>query len=421
MSLIHDPVQQQLIEQYLKVRRFTDRLVEPLSPEDCMIQSMDDASPVRWHLAHTTWFFETFVLRTDPTYSLYHDQYNYLFNSYYNAVGKQLPRPERGLISRPGLDDIRKYRNYVDREVLLRLNSIELTPNMRQTFLVGLNHEQQHQELILTDIKHAFSCNPLLPAYRDAPFDDVGTVHQAPVKVTGGIFDIGFNGDGFCFDNEKPAHQVFVPSFSMDSNLITCGQFIEFIEDGGYQNPDHWLSLGWSKTIESGWDAPLYWVKKNGQWLQFTLAGLVPVNPQWPVCHVSYFEADAFARWSGKRLPTEFEWEIASRQVPRQCQPGADEPLADTLLSSNLAIHPTRSPAGLSGSVWQWTASSYQAYPGYTPPEGAIGEYNGKFMCNQYVLRGGSVATPSLHTRQTYRNFFPAQTRWQFAGIRLAD
>lgn len=421
MSIDSVGIAQELRERYSAVRRFTDQIVEPLSAEDCLVQSMDDASPTRWHLAHTTWFFETFVLGADPNYSVLHEQYSFLFNSYYNTVGRQFPRPHRGLISRPSLDEIKSYRAHVDRELMTRLESPEFVEQRRDLMAVGLNHEQQHQELILTDIKHMLSCNPLLPTYIANEFDATREVSSEKIEIPAGIYDVGYGGDGFCFDNEAPRHQVFLQEFAVDHDLVTCGQFVEFMEDGGYQRPDHWLSLGWNAVNEHEWDAPLYWVKKSGQWMQFTLAGLVPVNPDWPVCHVSYFEADAFARWAGRRLPTEFEWEVAWQSSSAQKRPDANEPFADHLVSNELAMHPTRSPEGILGSVWQWTASSYQAYPGYVAPDGSIGEYNGKFMCNQYVLRGGSVATSRSHIRGTYRNFFPADTRWQFSGIRLAN
>lgn len=433
----------ELAKRYRSVRAFTDQIVAPLSAEDCMVQSMEDVSPTRWHLAHTTWFFETFVLKTDPNYQELNPQYNYLFNSYYNSIGKQFPRPQRGFISRPGLDEIKQYRAYVDDEMIKRFSNAEFMRLIASTLEVGLHHEQQHQELMLTDIKHVLSCNPLLPAYdarsfvEPVPPRDRERADRATVILDEGLYPVGFSPKSqnpgqakaeFCFDNEQPQHLVFLPGCEIDLQLVTCGEYLEFIEDSGYQRPDHWLALGWSTAQEQQWDAPLYWVKQDGVWMQFTLAGLVPVNPDWPVCHVSYFEADAFARWAGRRLPTEFEWETGWRAVESLGESGTAEsdgqqvaPFADALVQQGHAIHPTCSPTQWLGSVWQWTASSYQAYPGYRAPEGAIGEYNGKFMCNQYVLRGGSVATSASHIRGTYRNFFPAHTRWQFSGIRLAE
>ncbi len=409
-----------LSEQYQAVRQFSQRIAAPLSAEDCMVQSMDDVSPTRWHLAHTTWFFETFILGSEPDYKVFDPQFNYLFNSYYNTIGKQFPRPRRGLVSRPGLEDIKRYRQYVDQHMVRFLNAGRYSDATATAIRVGLHHEQQHQELMLTDIKHVLSCNPTMPKYHDSPFADSRSGGETWHTLDEGIYEIGYEGDGFSFDNESPRHRVFVHDFAIAQDLVTCRQFIDFIEDGGYQRPDHWLSLGWATVNREGWDAPMYWVKQDGAWMQFTLAGLVPIHPDWPVSHVSYLEADAYARWSGHRLPTEFEWEIAcekTQAVPigldRQC-------FANVLLDRGHALHPTRSPDGMMGSVWQWTSSSYAAYPGYQPPPGAIGEYNGKFMCNQYVLRGGSVATSSDHIRATYRNFFPAETRWQFCGIRLA-
>ncbi len=409
-----------LVEAYRTVREFSERITAPLSAEDCMVQSMDDVSPTRWHLAHTTWFFETFVLGRDPGYTVFDPTFSYLFNSYYNTIGKQFPRPRRGLVSRPGLEDIRRYRAHVDRHMVRFLEEGGYPAEVADVVRVGLNHEQQHQELMFTDIKHVLSCNPTLPRYSDAPFAASRAKSGAWQRIAEGVHEVGSDGSGFAFDNESPRHRVYLHECEIARDLVTCGEFIEFIEDGGYRRPDHWLSLGWGTVSEQGWDAPMYWVRKDGQWMQFTLSGLVPVDPDWPVCHVSYLEADAYARWAGHRLPTEFEWEVASVALDDAGIDPVGRPFADILLDANRALHPVRSPDGLTGSVWQWTSSSYAAYPGYRPPPGAIGEYNGKFMCNQYVLRGGSVATSSSHIRGTYRNFFPAEARWQFSGIRLA-
>ena len=417
-DVIHETTANSLQKSYLQVRNFTDQIVGPLTAEDCMVQSMDDVSPTRWHIAHTTWFFETFVLKQNPGYQEFDPQFNYLFNSYYNSIGKQFPRPQRGFISRPGLDQIKEYRSFVDNSMTELLAGGDLDENTARVIEVGLHHEQQHQELILTDIKHVMSCNPTLPHYHSLPLDTESKSGDIWIDVAEGMHEIGHDNDRFCFDNELPCHQAFLNPCQISNDLVTCGQYIEFMEAGGYQHPQYWLALGWSTACEQGWDAPMYWTKIDDQWHIFTLAGLQPVNPEWPVCHVSYFEADAFARWSGKRLPTEFEWEVASRKLDDSSDRGGQ--FADDLLSRNKAIHPTDSTRALFGGVWQWTSSSYSAYPGYQPPAGAIGEYNGKFMCNQYVLRGGSVATSKDHIRRTYRNFFPPQSRWQFFGIRLA-
>ena len=410
----------ELCKAYQRVRDFSLQIAAPLSAEDCAIQSMPDVSPTRWHLAHTTWFFETFLLRDRPGYQKFDSAYEYLFNSYYNQVGKQFPRAQRGLISRPGLEETIQYRDHVDRAMQKLIQSNELDQSERDTLEIGLNHEQQHQELMLTDIKHVLSCNPTWPTYADLPFDASCRPSNDWIEIDAGLYEVGHEDpDAFAFDNESPRHQTFLNDCRVSDSLVTCGEYLTFIEDGGYQKPEFWLSLGWSVVQQQDWHSPLYWVKENDEWFQFTLAGLRPVNPHWPVSHVSLFEADAFARWAGKRLPTEFEWEAAQSCIGPKAL--ATEPFADYLLGADLTVHPTRSPASLLGSVWQWTSSSYAPYPGYRPPAGAIGEYNGKFMCNQYVLRGGSVATSHDHIRATYRNFFPADARWQFSGIRLAD
>lgn len=380
---------------------------------------MPDASPIRWHLAHTTWFFETFILKQIPGYQPYRVEFEQLFNSYYNAIGKPFSRADRGLITRPGTVEIYEYRQAID-DLLIR--ELE-TPDFRDRFLplviLGLNHEQQHQELMLTDLKHMLSCNPICPTYVDWAFDEVTENRSAQHASPAGIYELGADGQGFCFDNELPRHKAYAQAFSVDEQLVTCAQYLEFMQDGGYERPEFWLSQGWQAVQDQSWDAPMYWVQKDGDWKMFTLSGLVAINPEWPVTHVSYFEADAFARWSGKRLPTELEWEVScGKQLTSE---PSNNLFADELFEKELCVHPTRAGAGLLGSVWEWTSSSYEAYPGFQPAAGAVGEYNGKFMCNQYVLRGGSVATPRSHIRPTYRNFFPAETRWQFSGIRLAE
>lgn len=413
-----------LAERFRSVRQFTEQLCEPLTAEDCVIQSMPDVSPTRWHLAHTTWFFETFLLAKRPDYQTVHPAFETLFNSYYNAVGEPFPRANRGLLSRPGLQEILQYRRVVDQRVLESIAD-DLEAETAEILELGLQHEQQHQELILTDIKHVLSCNPLHPVYRPSPPPEPSVAEPvAWLEFEEGVYEIGHDGCGFSFDNECPRHRQYVESFAIADRPVNCGEFLEFIEDGGYRRPELWLSAGWQTVNQCQWSAPLYWQHDAGRWLQFTLSGLRPIQAAEPVCHVSYFEADAFARWSGARLPTEAEWEIAS------CRAGIGGNFADTLLAADRPLHPAAQPiaagdgqpvaAGMCGDVWQWTASPYTAYPGYQPARGALGEYNGKFMCNQYVLRGGSCATSSSHIRRTYRNFFPPEARWQFTGLRLA-
>jgi ergothioneine biosynthesis protein EgtB len=404
---------------YREVRAMTECLAAPLSPEDCQVQSMPDSSPVKWHLAHTTWFFETFLLLPYlPGYQVFQHSFCYLFNSYYNAVGRRHARSERGLVTRPGLDEVHAYRSAVDDAVLRLLESVGVTPASRiQAVLeLGLNHEQQHQELILTDIKHAFAQNPLHPVYRpDAAF--VAQVTAMPLEwlaFPGGIHWIGHDGDGFAFDNEGPRHRVYLEEFQIASRPVANGEFRAFIEDGGYARPELWLSDGWNHASARRWEAPLYWERVDGSWWTMTLGGFRPIVSSEPVCHVSYYEADAYARWAGSRLPTEAEWETAVR--------GA-ELLGNFLEGAN--YHPRVAENGTRlaqcfGDVWEWTQSPYTPYPGMQPAPGALGEYNAKFMCNQLVLRGGSCATPRTHIRATYRNFFPPEARWQFSGIRLA-
>ncbi|MGH0037757.1 MAG: ergothioneine biosynthesis protein EgtB [Myxococcota bacterium] len=404
---------------YASVRGTTLELAAPLSDEDCTVQSMPDASPVKWHLAHTTWFFETFVLEPGVAgYRPFHPDFRVLFNSYYNSVGEQHPRARRGMLSRPSLAEVLAYRRAVD-ETLVRL--LEAGVDARQAAVVelGLHHEQQHQELILTDLKHMLAQNPLRPVYREAPAPPGG--HPKPtswVGFDGGPWEVGHPGDGFAFDNEGPRHTVQLQPFALADRLVTAGEYLEFMGDGGYTRPELWLSEGWSAIQEHGWRAPLYWSETgpgSGAWEIQTLAGPRAVTPSEPLCHVSYYEADAFASWTGDRLPTEFEWERAGE--------AADSPGA---FLEDGAFHPRalhHAGAGVHqhfGDVWEWTRSAYLPYPGYRPPTGALGEYNGKFMVNQQVLRGGSCATPRSHIRGSYRNFFPAGARWQFSGVRLA-
>ena len=405
-----------LAEEYLAVRQTSLQLCAPLTMEDHSLQAMPDASPAKWHLAHTTWFFETFVLATYfDDYRPFQAEFRTLFNSYYNAVGDRPLRALRHVLSRPGLDEVHAYRDYVDEAMLHFL--LDTPEESRQLVRLGINHEQQHQELIVTDVKNGLWANPLRPAYRTTP-------HLAPSQAqvpmewrrfAGGLHGIGFTGDGFAFDNEGPRHSVHLESFELASRLVTNGEYLEFMRDDGYGKPELWLSDGWDCMRSNSWCAPLYWEQSDGEWQYYTVEGMKPVDWHGPVCHVSYYEADAYARWAGKRLPTEFEWEVAAQQCP----------VEGNLLESG-ALHPR--PAGgarelsqVFGDVWEWTASAYLAYPGFKPAAGAVGEYNGKFMCNQMVLRGGSCATPQSHVRATYRNFFPPHVRWQFAGIRLAD
>ena len=403
-----------------RIRAATLALAAPLGAEDCALQSMADASPVKWHLAHTSWFFETFVLEPLASgYTSFHPAYRTLYNSYYNAVGDKHPRAERGLISRPSLDDVGRYRAHVD-AAMRKLLARKLPARAAARIELGLQHEQQHQELILTDVKHLLSRSPLQPAYQPGrpPAPAPAPRRRAKwVAYDGGLAEFGHAGTGFAFDNETPRHRAYVAPFALASRPVTQGEFAAFIDDGGYRRPELWLAPGWDCVQQRGWTAPLYWQWVDGRWRTFTLHGLVDVDPQTPLAHVSYFEADAFARWARARLPTEFEWELAARDVPvagNFVESGALHPLA---------LHsapPAGRPAQLFGDVWEWTASAYAPYPRYRPAPGALGEYNGKFMCNQYVLRGGSCASPASHLRATYRNFFPPDARWQFSGLRLA-
>ena len=408
----------ELLDRYRRVRSLTRRICEPLETEDFVIQSMPDVSPTRWHLAHTTWFFETFVLKPrSESYESPDDAFEFLFNSYYNTVGKQFPRPRRGLLSRPTVAEIWAYRSYVD-EAMEGLLSARYSPDLSRVVELGLHHEQQHQELMLTDIKHVLSCNPLWPVYEAMPANTTAPVDAANWHgFAGGVHLFGHQGDSFSFDNECPRFEAVLADYLLQNRLTTNGEFLEFIEAGGYSTPSHWLSMGWATVEEHAWAAPLYWVNQDGEWYEFTLRGLQRIDLTAPVCHVSYFEADAFARWSGARLATELEWEYAARSLPLQGN-----------FVESRQFHPIQPTAARSdqlqqcfGDVWEWTSSPYAAYPGYAPTEGALGEYNGKFMCNQFVLRGGSCATSQSHIRATYRNFFPPEARWQFSGIRLAQ
>ena len=407
----------ELGQEFCNVRQQTDTLCEPLTPEDMMVQSCAEASPAKWHLAHTTWFFETFLLSEFlPGYRPFHPDFVWLFNSYYNSVSDQPLKKLRGSFSRPTLAEILDYRRHVE-EAMLRLIEGGVSEEIRARVVLGLHHEQQHQELLAYDIKNAFWANPLHPAYRDGELPVSGRSKLNWAGHEGGLVEIGCSGDGFCFDNEQPRHKVFLVPFDLASRLVTCGEYLDFIRDGGYDRPELWLSEGWDTVKAQAWVAPLYWFHADDEWRVFTLRGpaTLEVMMHTPVCHVSYFEADAFARWAGKRLPTETEWETAASGLP----------VEGNLLESG-ALHPvgvssSDGPQQMFGDVWEWTASAYLGYPGFSALPGALGEYNGKFMCNQMVLRGGSAVTPASHIRSTYRNFFSPATRWQFCGIRLAN
>ncbi len=383
-----------------------------------MVQSCPEASPAKWHLAHTTWFFETFLLSEFVSgYKPFDPDYRWLFNSYYNAVSQQPVKQLRGSFSRPSLEDILAYRGFVD-AAMLRLMKGDVPAEVERRITLGLNHEQQHQELLAYDIKNAFWTNPLHPAYRDGALPESGMARPVQwIGHEGGLVEIGHRGKGFCFDNELPRHKVFLKPFDLASRLVNCGEYLDFMRDGGYERAELWLSDGWDMVRAQQWRAPLYWFEEDGAWRVFTLRGSVALSEliATPVCHVSYYEADAFARWSGKRLPTEAEWEIAAEGVP----------VNGNLVESG-TLHPIAANAedGLQqmfGDVWEWTASAYLGYPGYAALPGALGEYNGKFMSNQMVLRGGSAVTPDQHVRATYRNFFAPASRWQFCGVRLAN
>jgi len=413
------PAATALEQRFAQVRSATRALAAPLSPEDCAIQSMPDASPVKWHLAHTTWFFETFILESaKPGRKPFHPRFKVLFNSYYNAVGEKHPRPQRGLLSRPALQEVLDYRGHVEQELGALLRAGTLSPQLLALVELGLQHEQQHQELILTDLKHMLSCNPMRPAYQPQwPLTAIKGREMRWHRFEGGARTIGHSGDGFSFDNETPRHTVWLHDFEIASHPVTHGDWLAFMQDGGYERPDLWLSAGWEAVTTRGWQAPQYWEQVDGAWHTFTLHGMAPIEPNTPVCHVSFYEADAFARWREARLPTEAEWEIASQASSLDgnfVESGALHPLALREAPAEGRI------AQMFGDVWEWTRSDYAPYPGFRPAPGAVGEYNGKFMCNQYVLRGGSCATPRSHIRATYRNFFPADARWQFSGVRLA-
>ena len=410
-----------LLKQFKKVRDFTDGLCRNLKTEDFVIQSMPDVSPTKWHLAHTTWFFEAFVLmRSSADYENFNPVYKYLFNSYYVQMGERFTRSRRGLLSRPTVKEVFEYRDYINSRIteFIEKSSEELYSRFSGIIEIGIHHEQQHQELMITDIKHVYSINPLYPVYINKELPAVESVPPIEwIKIEGGLYEIGYGGKGFSYDNETPVHKEYADDFAIASRLVTNREYLNFINDKGYQTPWLWLSDGWATVEKENWEAPLYWTKFDGEWFNYKLNGFQKIDLNEPVCHVSHYEADAFARWSGARLPTEAEWEIAAKDIP------VNGNFAD---SEN--FHPAALSAGsndgqiyqMYGDVWEWTGSAYLPYPGFKPVSGALGEYNGKFMSGQMVLKGGSCATPESHIRKTYRNFFQPSSRWQFMGIRLA-
>jgi ergothioneine biosynthesis protein EgtB len=413
-----------LANRYRQVRAATEGLCRPLATDDYAIQSMPEASPAKWHIAHTSWFFEEFILqRALEGYTFFDPAFRYLFNSYYDAVGPRHSRPERGMLSRPTIEQVWAYRGYVDEELLVLLEREDSLPReLQQVVVLGLHHEQQHQELLLTDIKHMLSRNPLQPAYAAQPET---AKRSTPLRLTfsefpGGLVEIGHVGRGFCFDNELARHRVHLEPFRLANRLATNAEYLQFVRAGGYKRPEFWLSDGWACIQSEGWQRPIYWSESLDQ--EFTLTGLRPLDPHAPVVHLSYYEADAFARWAGARLPTEFEWESVASSAPLTgnfvedglWHPASAERSESGLARNNVSIRQ------LFGDVWEWTGSAYAPYPRFRPLHGALGEYNGKFMVNQLVLRGGSCATPRSHIRATYRNFFYPTARWQLSGVRLA-
>jgi ergothioneine biosynthesis protein EgtB len=406
------------LDAYRRVRGDSEALCAPLQTEDYLLQSIAETSPPKWHLAHVSWFFETFLLEEFATgYRPFHPHYRRLFNSYYEQVGPFHPRPQRGMLSRPTVEEIYRYRAWVDEHMATLIEELDegQWPAAALRIAIGLHHEQQHQELLLTDIKHNLWVNPLFPAYRsDLPIGS-GTAPALTWRdYEGGLRPVGYDGPGFAYDNERPRHPAHVAPYRLANRMVTNGEYAAFMEDGGYERPELWLSDGWATVKSQSWRAPLYWLAQDNQWFQFTLAGLRPQDEHEPVCHLSYYEADAFARWAGKRLPTEQEWELAA----------AGQPIRGNFRDS-ARLHPQPAQGTglqqLYGDLWEWTASPYSPYPGYRTPAGALGEYNAKFMCNQLVLRGGSCATPVDHIRASYRNFFYPHDRWQFKGLRLAE
>ncbi|OKL41638.1 ergothioneine biosynthesis protein EgtB [Pontibacter flavimaris] len=421
MTILAASATQALRERFNKIRQRTEAICAPLEPEDTVVQPIVDVSPPKWHLAHTSWFFETLILQEHlPRYKIFHPQYAYLFNSYYNSLGSRVLRHQRSTITRPPLRDVLSYRTHVTEHMNKLLQElpedkiVKLLPLLE----LGLQHEQQHQELLITDIKYILGTNPMLPVYLPLPKHQRQSIKTDArfMEVPGGKYNIGFQGDGFCFDNELGVHEVLLEDFEVMNRLVTNGEYLAFMEDGGYGDFRHWLDEGFAMVKEQRLEAPLYWVKQEEAWHRFTLHGLQPVDPNEPVCHLSFYEANAFANWSGMRLLTEFEWEAATQVYPPQkgnfvesglLEPAAADPAAEGVQQ-------------LYGDLWEWTYSAYHPYPGFSKAPGAVGEYNGKFMINQMVLRGGSCATPESHIRTSYRNFFHPDKRWQYNGIRLA-
>jgi len=406
-----------LIANYKKIRQQTKYLCDPLETEDYGIQTMAETSPPKWHLAHTAWFFETLLLKPFlPGYREFHPLFSQLFNSYYDTLGDHHPRPERGLLSRPTVAEVYRYRQYIDEQMITLLSTADHSSDIIKRTLLGLNHEQQHQELLLADIKHNFANNPLRPLFRERPA--TAATKEMPlewINFNEGVISIGHKAGGFAYDNEMPRHKTYLNAFRLASRPVTNGEFIKFIEADGYWNPELWLSDAWKTLDQQHWHAPLYWEQIHGDWWYMTLSGMQRVDINAPVCHISFYEAAAYARWVGKRLPTEAEWEVAAEQLPVAGN------LADTGLFQPMASQGDNTLQQMYGDVWEWTQSAYTPYPGYRQARGALGEYNGKFMSSQMVLRGGSCATPADHIRASYRNFFYPQERWQFSGFRLAE
>lgn len=417
MEAVKSKETENLIAKYDRVRKQTTAICSPLLPEDHVVQPIVDVSPPKWHLGHTTWFFEAFILKNyQKEYKVFDQDYNFVFNSYYESIGSRVIRTDRGNLTRPSVGDIHEYRRYVDTYMKELLEVTEDEKILELTEL-GLQHEQQHQELLITDIKYILGNNPLFPVYKKMPLPEEREVKDIQyLEVPADIYSIGYNREGFCFDNEQPAHKVFVESFKIADRLITNKEYLEFIESGGYKDFRHWLMEGWEMLKSFQWEAPCYWVKDHGEWYEYTLGGLQKLNLSLPVTHVSFYEADAFAKWSGKRLLTEFEWEAAAKFLKADQQKG-------NFLEDGY-YHPMPAENNdfqLLGNTWEWTYSSYHPYPGYQQEEGTLGEYNGKFMINQMVLKGGSCASPRDHIRTSYRNFFHPDKRWQFTGIRLCE
>ena len=405
-----------LLTNYQKTRRDTQVLSDPLEIEDFVVQPVMDVSPLKWHLGHTTWFFETFVLIPNvPNYKIFHDKYPLIFNSYYISAGDRWTRANRGQLTRPTVKEVFEYRAYIDTHMLDFLSNGDISEEVSSVITLGINHEQQHQELFLYDIKRILGDNPLFPAYVEPQENNQGLNHETQwLSVDGGIYPIGFEGQGFHFDNEEGHHNVYLHNYQIASQLVTNEEYIEFVEDGGYKKFNHWLSEAWDWVNETQIEAPRYWKKQDNEWWHYTLNGFERVNAKDPLCHVSFYEADAYARWRGCRLPKEQEWEIACNTyapIVSKKENFVENRNYKTIQTTSNDFY---------GNVWEWTASAYTAYPYYNPPAGALGEYNGKFMVNQMVLRGGSFGTPQNHIRPTYRNFFHPHLRWMFSGIRLA-